>query len=154
MPNFRAFWHGFPMKSRVIRLGVVSDEARADFYAGIDAFALPSRTDSFGLVLLEAWANGKANLVYPAGGPAEIVRDGIDGLHARCGDVEDLAEKLGTLVASANLRRELGANGLTRTDREFRWQDKLERVRNILAGGTLTFTERRRSLPRVIAASR
>src|SRR5262249_34189396 len=82
MPNFRTFWERFPTKQHVTRLGVLTDEAKRDFFAGIDVFALPSRTDSFGLVLLEAWANGKPNLVYRAGGPAELVRDGRDGLHA------------------------------------------------------------------------
>ncbi len=114
---------------------MLSDEQKRDFFAGIDAFALPSRTDSFGLVLLEAWANGKPNLVYRAGGPAELVRDDIDGLHARCGDVEELAKQLARLVANEDLRRKLGENGLARIGSEFRWEDKLELVRNVLANG-------------------
>lgn len=135
MPNFRAFWDGFPAKYRVTRLGVLSDHQKRDFFAGIDVFALPSRTDSFGLVLLEAWANGKPNLVYRAGGPAQLVRDGQDGLHARCGDVTELAEQLTRLVANANLRRALGESGLSRISREFRWADKLELVRTVLVSG-------------------
>jgi len=129
MPNFRAFWDHFPHRDRVIRLGVLSDGQKRDFFAGIDAFALPSRSDSFGLVLLEAWANGKPNLVYRAGGPAELVRDGIDGLHAKCGDVAELAAKLELLASEAILRRRLGAAGRSRLDREFRWDDSLGRVR-------------------------
>jgi glycosyltransferase involved in cell wall biosynthesis len=129
MPNFRAFWDGFGPKGRVTRLGVLTDAQKRDFFAGIDLFALPSRSDSFGLVLLEAWANGRPNLVYRSGGPAELVRDGIDGLHARCGDVADLAAKLMALVADARLRRRLGDTGLSRVAQEFRWADKLELVR-------------------------
>ena len=135
MPNFRAYWRDFSAKERVTRLGVLSDEQKRDFFAGIDAFALPSRTDSFGLVLLEAWANGKPNLVYRAGGPAEIIRDGIDGLHARCGDAEELTEQLARLVSNEDLRLKLGDNGLARVEREFRWADKLDLVRNVLASG-------------------
>jgi glycosyltransferase involved in cell wall biosynthesis len=129
MPNFRAFWDGFPHKPRVTRLGVLSDAAKRDFFAGIDVFALPSRSDSFGLVLLEAWANGKPNIVYQAGGPAEVVRDGTDGLRARCGDVGDLSVKLAALVTDAGLRRALGDNGRSRLKSEFRWEDKLALVR-------------------------
>src|SRR5262249_4603198 len=76
MPNFRAFWERFPHRDRVRQLGPITDAQKRDFFAGIDAFALPSRSDSFGLVLLEAWANARPNLVYRAGGPAELVRDG------------------------------------------------------------------------------
>jgi glycosyltransferase involved in cell wall biosynthesis len=132
MPNFRRFWETFAPKDRVTRLGVLTDGQKRDFFAGIDAFALPSRCDSFGLVLLEAWANGKPNLVSRAGGPAEVVRDGIDGLQATCGDVAELAVQLGRLVADTELRRRLGDNGLSRLASEFRWCDKLELVRDTI----------------------
>jgi glycosyltransferase involved in cell wall biosynthesis len=128
MPNFRKFWDTFPAKERVTRLGVLGDAQKRDFFAGIDAFALPSRSDSFGLVLLEAWANGKPNVVYAAGGPAEIVRHELDGLHVRCGDTEKLAHELRRLT-DAELRRTMGAAGRERLAHEFRWEDKLDLVR-------------------------
>jgi glycosyltransferase involved in cell wall biosynthesis len=134
MPNFRAFWNSFSAKERVTRLGVLTDLQKRDFFAGIDVFALPSRTDSFGLVLLEAWANGKPNLVYRAGGPGEIIRDGIDGLHVKCGDIAELAAQLSRVMGDGNLRRSLGESGLSRIDREFQWADKLALVRTVLAG--------------------
>lgn len=148
MPNFEVFWKTFPFQDRVMRLGVIDDRQKRDFYASIDAFALPSRSDSFGLVLLEAWANGKPNLVYAAGGPGEIVRDGIDGLRARLGDVDDLANQLGRLIrgSRADAHRwasqsldppdgvRLGAAGRSRLQREFDWTDKLEIVRRELHG--------------------
>lgn len=146
MANFRAFWQDYRRKDRVMRLGVLTDGQKRDFFAGVDAFALPSRSDSFGLVLLEAWANGKLNLVYRAGGPAELVRDGIDGLQAKCGDVGELAAQLGRLVADEGLRRRLGDNGLSRIGRDFRWADKLERVRAELAAATKAHPLQRVSL--------
>ncbi len=132
MPNFQSFWETFRAKGRVTRMGVLTDEEKRDFFAAIDVFALPSRTDSFGLVLLEAWANRKPNLVYRAGGPAELVRDGIDGLHSRCGEIEELSVQLGRLVEDAELRRELGNSGFSRINREFQWADKLDLVRTVL----------------------
>ncbi|MBX9623880.1 MAG: glycosyltransferase family 4 protein, partial [Gemmataceae bacterium] len=133
MPNFRAFWAGYRPKDRITRLGVLTDPQKRGFFAGIDAFALPSRSDSFGLVLLEAWANGKPNLVYRAGGPAGLVRDGEDGLQARCGDVAELAAHLGRLSCETGLRHRLGEAGRARIDREFRWADKLELVREVMS---------------------
>jgi glycosyltransferase involved in cell wall biosynthesis len=132
MPNFRDFWTNFARKDRVTRLGVLGEEQKRDFFAGIDAFALPSRCDSFGLVLLEAWANGTPNVVYRAGGPAELVRHERDGLQAACGNVEELAACLGRLAADASLRRRLGEAGRARVVREFRWHDKLELVRETI----------------------
>src|SRR6185312_68251 len=137
MPAFQEFWKRYIRRvdpSSIIRLGIISDEGKRDFFAAIDAFALPSRTDSFGLVLLEAWANGKPNLVYRAGGPAELVRDGIDGLHARSGDIEELAKQVQRLVVDAPLRSRLGECGRARIGNEFLWADKLEFVRGVLTG--------------------
>jgi glycosyltransferase involved in cell wall biosynthesis len=131
MPNFRSFWKNYGSRHRVNRLGVVSEEEKRDFYAGIDVFALPSRSDSFGMVLLEAWANGVPNVAYRAGGIAELVRDGDDGLLVRCGDVQALADGLGRLIANGPLRLWLGASGRNRVRREFQWKDKLNCVRSI-----------------------
>jgi glycosyltransferase involved in cell wall biosynthesis len=132
MPNFTRFWNMFTRRDRVERLGVLTDAGKRDFYANIDAFALPSRSDSFGLVLLEAWANGKPNLVYRAGGPGELVRDGVDGLHAAVGDVEGLSRQLIRLATDAQLRRRLGECGRSRIASEFNWVEKLEIVRREL----------------------
>ena len=138
MPNFRRFWDAFPLKDRVIRMGQISDAMKRDFFAGIDAFVLPSRTDSFGLVLLEAWANGKPVVVYRAGGPGDLVRDGDDGLQVRCGDVNELSEKLRVIVNDVALRERLGKVGADRVRTEFQWADKLACVERVLRGTTPT----------------
>ena len=126
MSNFERFWQGFDRKDLVTRLGPITDAQKRDFYAGIDAFALPSRTDSFGLVLLEAWANAKPVIAYRAGGPADLVRDGIDGWLVPCGDVAALAEALRKPPAA------LGGAGQSRIATEFAWIPKLELVRKTL----------------------
>jgi glycosyltransferase involved in cell wall biosynthesis len=133
MKNFQTFWDAYPAKEKVTRLGVLNEREKRDFFAAIDLFALPSRTDSFGLVLLEAWANRKANLVYRAGGPAELVRDGNDGLQANCGDVEQLSSRLALLIGDSVFRLKLGENGFSRIGEEFQWEDKLAMVRTVLA---------------------
>jgi glycosyltransferase involved in cell wall biosynthesis len=136
MPNFHHFWAGFGPKGCVNRLGVLSEQGKRDFYAGLDLFALPSRSDSFGLVLLEAWANGVANLAYRAGGIVGVVRDGEDGMLSRCGDVGGLAEALARLVADGSLRRRLGEAGRQRALRDYRWEDKLDLVRRCYQDAT------------------
>jgi glycosyltransferase involved in cell wall biosynthesis len=128
MPNFRRWWQAARPAGPVRRLGVLDAQAKRDFFAGIDVFALPSRVDSFGLVLPEAWANGVPNVAYRAGGPAWVIRDGGDGLLVRCGDLDGLAGALARLAADRELRRRLGAAGRERIGREFRWEDKLRMV--------------------------
>ena len=133
MPNFLQFWQSYTGKEHVTRLGVLSEEQKRDFYAGIDAFCLPSRTDSFGLVLLEAWANGKPVVAYRAGGPADLIRSGYDGYLVNCGDVSELAARLGDLATDPALVRKMGERGRERVATAFRWDDKLRLVRDTLS---------------------
>jgi glycosyltransferase involved in cell wall biosynthesis len=131
MANFRAFWEGFAAKERVTRLGVLKEEGKRDFLVGLDVFAMPSRSDSFGLVFLEAWANGAPNLAYRAGGVAGVIHHEQDGLLVRCGDIGALTEAMRRLVEEEGLRRRLGEMGRARLPHEFRWEDKLELVRRV-----------------------
>jgi glycosyltransferase involved in cell wall biosynthesis len=59
--------------------GVLRGETLAEAYANMDLFVFPSHTDTFGNVVLEAFASGVPAIVTPDGGPASIVRDGITG---------------------------------------------------------------------------
>jgi glycosyltransferase involved in cell wall biosynthesis len=135
MPNFQSFWRSHHPTGRVLRVGVLDARQKRDFFAAIDVFALPSRSDSFGLVLLEAWANGVPNIGYRAGGIGWVIRDEKDGLLALCGDIDGLAAAVLRLSTNAELRHRLGASGLERTGHEFEWTDKFEIVRRVYADG-------------------
>jgi glycosyltransferase involved in cell wall biosynthesis len=54
-------------------LGAKVGEDLARHYAAADVFVFPSRTDTFGLVLLEAMASGLPVAAYPAPGPRDVV---------------------------------------------------------------------------------
>lgn len=47
----------------------------AEAYAGADVFVFPSRTDTFGLVVLEALASGLPVAAYPVTGPKDILAE-------------------------------------------------------------------------------
>jgi len=57
-------------------LGACSNEDLARIYASSDVFVFPSRTDTFGNVLLEAMASGCPVAAFPVTGPADIVGEG------------------------------------------------------------------------------
>lgn len=52
----------------------------ARHYASADVFVFPSRTDTFGVVMLEAGACGLPVAAYPVTGPIDVVRQGITGV--------------------------------------------------------------------------
>ena len=61
-------------------LGAHQGEALAEIYAAADVFVFPSRTDTFGLVLLEALASGVPVAAYPAPAPRDVIGDAPVGV--------------------------------------------------------------------------
>jgi L-malate glycosyltransferase len=131
-PAFEKFWRGFGAADWVTQLGPLTEEGKRDFFAGIDAFALPSRSDSFGLVFLESWANAVPVIGYRAGGVADLIRHGHDGLLVKCGDLSSLADAIRSLARCTNVREGMGRAGQARIGSEFKWEDKLQIARDAL----------------------
>ena len=58
---------------RAVFLGARQGEALAEAYAAADVFVFPSKTDTFGLVLLEALASGVPVAAFPVTGPRDVI---------------------------------------------------------------------------------
>jgi glycosyltransferase involved in cell wall biosynthesis len=87
-------------------LGLLEREELAKVYAAADVFVFPSKTDTFGLVLLEAMACGLPVAAYPVTGPRDVIGDSPAGvLHEdlRTACLEALKLKREDAVARARL---------------------------------------------------
>ncbi len=65
---------------QVLFTGAKQGEELAACYASADVFVFPSRTDTFGLVLLEAMASGVPVAAFPVTGSRDVVAHGTSGL--------------------------------------------------------------------------
>lgn len=79
---------------------------------GEDLATHPHRAEHFGIAVVEAMSAGAVPLVFGAAGPAEVVRDGIDGRHWRT--PAELVEHTATLIAASDQRAELSASARRR----------------------------------------
>jgi glycosyltransferase involved in cell wall biosynthesis len=59
--------------TKAVFLGARQGEALAEAYAAADVFVFPSKTDTFGLVLLEALASGVPVAAFPVTGPRDVI---------------------------------------------------------------------------------
>ena len=59
----------------VVFLGAMQGEQLRQVYAAADVFVFPSKTDTFGLVLLEALASGVPVAAFPVAGPKDVIGD-------------------------------------------------------------------------------
>jgi glycosyltransferase involved in cell wall biosynthesis len=64
----------------VIFTGVAAGEELAASYASADVFVFPSRTDTFGMVILEAMASGVPVAAFPVTGPRDLIAQGVSGV--------------------------------------------------------------------------
>ncbi len=100
-----------------------------------DVLVLPSREEGFGLILLEAMANGVPVIASNVGGVPEIIEDGKNGLLFETGDFEDLSCKITRVLKlkddeSEKLRDTLMERG-RETIKKFNWKAMADEVDEI-----------------------
>ncbi len=95
--------------------------------ARADVFALPSAPEGFGLVHLEAMAQGTPTIACSGEGPSTFIEDGISGRLVASGDATALREALAQLLANPTLAQEIGAAG-QRVARTFTWERNARRM--------------------------
>ncbi|HYW26485.1 MAG TPA: glycosyltransferase [Terriglobales bacterium] len=130
--TYRAAFEAGPGRAlgdRVRFVGRVDDGELEEYYAGCDFLVVPSRYESFGLVLLEAMMMGKPVIAGDAGGMRFIVEEGGNGFRFPPGDAGALAEAIERLATSPELRERFG-----RRSREI-YEERYSAEQ--MAGGTL-----------------
>lgn len=112
---------------RVEFLGSVAQSRLAAYYAAADACVMPSYSESFGLVGLEAQACGTAVVASNVDGLASIVRDGVTGFLVCGHDPADYAERMRVLLETPGLAEAMGRRG-TRLAAGYSWERTTERL--------------------------
>jgi len=99
---------GLGVAGRVRFLGAVPHDELADLYAVADVCVVPSHTESFGLVALEAQASGTPVVAAAVGGLLDVVVDGSTGFLVATRSPRDYASRLAEVLGDSALRRRMG----------------------------------------------
>jgi len=126
----QAYYRRLPAEetARLHLLGFISEEEKRDLLAAGDLFCMPSCTDSFGIVYLEAWANSVPVIGARAGGVPAVIADGVDGLLVEFGDVAGLARQMARILDDPAQGRAMGARGREKVLQGMTWEHVYERV--------------------------
>jgi len=124
LAHFQQFYDQLPAatQSRIRLLAYASDAERCDAYAAADMLVLPSRTDSFGIVFLEAWCNRLPVIGADAGGIPDLVHDGLDGLLVPFADIDGLAQAIQRLLTDTTVAQQFGAAGYAKVHAQYTWE--------------------------------
>ena len=108
--------------------GVLRGEALAGAFASFDLFAFPSRSETFGLAVLEAMASGVPVLAMAEGGPRFVVEHGVSGWLA--GNEQEFVDGGLMLVRDQPLREALGAAARVAAERRS-WSAVCDRLYDV-----------------------
>lgn len=128
--DFATYLSAIPREeqTRLHVLGPAADEEKRDLLAAADLFVLPSRTDSFGIVYLEAWLCGLPVIGAQAWGMADVISHGQDGLLIPYGDSAALAQAITWLLENPQERAAMGQRGCQKTLTSHTWDQKFAQV--------------------------
>lgn len=100
--------------SAVQFIGRQSQDNLQEFYDKIDILLMPSRSEGFGLTAIEGMARGCVPVVSNTGGLSEVVEDGESGLLHMPDSLDDMAEKVTSVIADTKLFEKLSFGACNR----------------------------------------
>ncbi len=111
--------------------GALPIERLAAAYASADGFLFPSRSETFGNVLLEAMASGLPTVSFAYAAPRQYVQDGVNGLLAPFDDTDAWLAQALRLATDRELRQRLGPAART-TAATIAWEPVVLRFEQLL----------------------
>jgi len=100
--------------------GYVSDDEYKDILNACDIVCIPSRNEPFGIVLLEAWAAGKAVVAADVGGLKENIENFVTGIKVFL-NPESIAWGINYIINDSKGIRSQGENGKRVAKKLFGW---------------------------------
>jgi D-inositol-3-phosphate glycosyltransferase len=115
---------------RVVFFPPQPHERLADFYSAAEAVLVPSRSESFGLVALEAQACGTPVIAAAAGGLRYVVVDGKTGFLVEGHDPDDYADRILAILRDPGLAERLSLGAIGHAGR-FSWDATTSDIRDV-----------------------
>ena len=117
----------------VIFTGELQKMEIAQLLQNCEFFVLPSRSEPFGIVLLEAMTFSKAIIATKVGGIPEFVIDGHNGVLIPPDDSAALAEQILRMINDGEQRSRIGKNGLVAVEEKYDYKVVIKRYEELFS---------------------
>ncbi|OLB97575.1 MAG: hypothetical protein AUI15_12170 [Actinobacteria bacterium 13_2_20CM_2_66_6] len=118
------------VRDRVDFLGSVAHHELPYFYSAADVCVMPSYSESFGLVGLEAQASGRPVVGSDVSGLRSVIRDQVSGYLIAGHDPAEYAERIGRLLEDPELAQQMGRRGRLLAQR-YSWTRTADRLQEL-----------------------
>ncbi len=125
----------FGLQERFLFLDWV--ENTADFFQAVDIFVSPSRTESFGLAILEAMASGKAIVATKTKGALELLQDNFSAKLVPIESPLEIAQAVKLFLLDEKMCRTYGENARKTTIEKFNIESMIDKIEKVYSDQTL-----------------
>ena len=115
--NYQKLAHELGINSRVCWVDWRND--RSALLELADVLAVPSRRESFGTVMPEAWSKNVPVVASKAEGPSQYIQHGVNGMLSEIGDVDGLVKNLRAVLEDEYLRERIIQGGKCTYEAQF-----------------------------------
>nr|MDO8114114.1 glycosyltransferase family 4 protein [Candidatus Sigynarchaeota archaeon] len=122
------------LKKHVVNINPASlsgyfDKLKLGAFKACHVYAMPSRSEAYGIAYLEAFSCKKPVITSNIPAMQELFHEGVEGLHVKFDDPNDLAEKLIFFLTHERERDEIGRNGYEKIAREgLTWKEVARKI--------------------------
>lgn len=117
------------VKSNTINLDAPEDPEKFDMLAASNIFVLTSKSESFGIVYLEAWIQKIPVIAARIDIMKEIISEGVDGELVEFDNITELSQKIKGLLENKKKRDMMGESGNAKVYERYTW-DKIFNILN------------------------
>jgi len=111
------------LQKNIVFLGFKEDDKVIREYKSSNISVVPSFAETFGKVAIESMAARVPVIVANIGGLGPIVEDGETGLKFKCGDEEDLSNKINLLYEYPCLCKKIADSAYMEVVKKYQWKD-------------------------------
>jgi L-malate glycosyltransferase len=109
--------HELGVADQVVFAGFIPDQQKIDLLAASDIYVSTSQHEGFGLVFLEAMAQGLPVVCYDHGGQTDFLEDGVNGALLPLNDSEGFTKAIVELETDAGKRKAIAARNKSDVER-------------------------------------
>ncbi len=118
------------LQNKIIFVGRIANQEVCEYMIGSDVFVLPSLSEGFPLVILEAMASGLPIVATKVRGLSEILKDNKNGFLVDPKNSEDLFQRILILLENDQLRKEI-SNLNKNQAKEYSWEKITKEIEKI-----------------------